>query len=261
MTGPTPYAELNVLLVELVDRARAILDDNFVGANLQGSFAVGDADVNSDCDFLVVTDRPLTAGQEAALRALHDEIPTRAGFWTQHLEGSYPVAGELRSLAGLGRTWLYVDHGWREMTWHTHCNSEVARWSLRERGVVLAGPDPKTLVDPVPPEALRARMRRDLPRLLDDLATWIDIELVAWGQRYAVTAICRQLYTLDTAEVASKRECLLWAIDRLGDEWEPLLRQVLADRALGWDPASAPRPGSVAATRALASHAVGLTGY
>jgi hypothetical protein len=261
MTGPTPYDELNALLAELTGNAQAVLGDSFVGAYLQGSFAVGDADLHSDCDFLVVTAGPLSSGQERALRAFHDEIPTRAMFWTHHLEGSYPVAAELRSVAGLGREWLYVDHGWREMRWDTHCNSEVARWSLRERGVTLAGPDPETQVDPVPPEALRARMRRDLPRLLDDLATWIDIDRIAWGQRYAVTTICRQLYTLERAEVGSKPASLLWAIKSLDDGWAPLLRQVLDDRALGWDPDAAPRPGSVAATRALASHAARLAAY
>lgn len=50
----TPYPELDGLLDELVARARGILGDGFVGAYLQGAFAVGDADLHSDCDFLVV---------------------------------------------------------------------------------------------------------------------------------------------------------------------------------------------------------------
>src|SRR5215208_2470942 len=53
---PTPFAELNELLGELVARVAAILGDNFVGAYLTGSFALGAADLHSDCDFLVVTE-------------------------------------------------------------------------------------------------------------------------------------------------------------------------------------------------------------
>lgn len=87
---PTEFAELNELLTDLTGRTRQILGSNFVGAYLQGSFAVGDADMDSDCDFLIPVKGPITSEQEAALRALHDEIPTRPGHWTKHLEGSYP---------------------------------------------------------------------------------------------------------------------------------------------------------------------------
>ncbi len=136
---PTAFAELNSVLADLITSTSRILGDNFAGAYLQGSFAVGDADLHSDCDFLIPVHSPLSAEQETGLRALHDNLPTRQGHWTRHLEGSYPLRADLRSLGGLGREWLFVDHGWREMQWSTHCNTEVARWSLRERGVVLAG--------------------------------------------------------------------------------------------------------------------------
>jgi len=159
--SPTQFPELNDLLRELIERAAGILGDNFVGAYLQGSFAVGDADMHSDCDFLMPVRGLITPDQEAGLRALHDEIPSRPGHWTHHLEGSYPNKDELRTLDGLGRPWLYIDHGWRQMQWSTHCNTEVVRWSLRECGVTLTGPDPEALVDPVSPEILRARMCED----------------------------------------------------------------------------------------------------
>jgi hypothetical protein len=186
--SPTQFLELNHLLRELTERAAGILGDNFVGAYLQGSFAVGDADIHSDCDFLIPVGGPITPDQEAGLRALHDEIPTRAGHWTQHLEGSYPNKDELRTLDGLGRPWLYIDHGWRQMQWSTHCNTEVVRWSLRECGVTLTGPDPKELVDPVGPEILRARMRKDARTFLADLLSWINFD-IAWAQRYAVATL------------------------------------------------------------------------
>ena len=256
--NPTPYAELNELLEELTSKAGVILGDAFVGAYLQGSFALGDADLQSDCDFLIPVSRPITPDQEQKLRELHDEIPTRPGFWTQHLEGSYPLAQELQNLDGLGQNWLYIDHGWRQMQWSTHCNSEVVRWTLREYGVTLAGPDPRSLVDLVPPEAMRARMRRDVPTLLDDLATWVSIEM-AWGQRYAVTTLCRLLYTLDSARVCSKRAALLWAMDALDPRWFELCHQALDGRALGFDPEDAATPDAVAATIAFADYATDIS--
>jgi predicted nucleotidyltransferase len=52
---PTAFPDLNEVLRELVSSVQAILGENFCGAYLQGSFAVGDADEHSDVDFIVVT--------------------------------------------------------------------------------------------------------------------------------------------------------------------------------------------------------------
>ncbi|MGH3509335.1 MAG: aminoglycoside adenylyltransferase domain-containing protein [Nocardioidaceae bacterium] len=255
MTGATPYSELNGLLDEITSTAREAFGGEFVGAYLQGSFAVGDADLDSDCDFIVVSrTRPQGPG-ETRVRALHAGIPVRPGHWNHHLEGSYVVAEELRSLDGLGREWLYVDHGADEMEWSTHCNTEVMRWSLRERGVVLDGPAPWTVIDPVPPDAIRERMRAELPALLDDLATWISIDRIAWGQRYAAATTARMLYSLHTGEVTSKKAALTWVGGQL-PEYRELCEQVIADRLRGYDVHDVPRPGSVERTVALVHDAV-----
>ncbi len=250
--APTEFPELNVVLGDLTRRAQAILVDNFVGAYLQGSFAVGDADMASDCDFLIPVRGAITDEQESALRALHREIVARPGHWTQHLEGSYPDAGELRTLDALGRAWLYVDHGHAEMEWSTHCNTEVVRWSLRECGVTLAGPDPKSLVDEVAAEVLRARMRTYASEFMPELATWTSLD-ISWGQRYAVTTFCRMLHTLETGRVTSKRAALLWARDALDPRWSSLIQEALDGRASYWAAPSSPE--AVAATRAFGAWA------
>lgn len=256
---PTRFPELNELLVELVEQARAILAETFVGAYLQGSFAVGDADEHSDCDFLIpITTQP-DRERESALRALHDEIPTRSGHWCHHLEGSYPLATELRTTDHMGARWLFVDHGARTLAWDTHCNTPWTRWSLRERGITLAGPPPNTLVDPVAPDVMVAAARTMLPSLVDDIHSWMP-PTIAWGQRYIVASAARALYTVRTAEVASKRQAILWARERVNDRWHPLLDQVLADRELGFDPDTPPRPGSLVASHEFAAYVARLSG-
>ena len=91
---------------------------------------------------------------------------------------------------------------------------------------------------------------------MDDLATWLDIDALAWGQRYAVVTACRLLYTIETAQVASKAGALEWAQRTLDPRWRPLLGQVRDDRQLGWDPNERPRPGSADAARAFGAYAV-----
>jgi hypothetical protein len=250
--SPTAFPELNELLAELVARLEALLVDNFVGAYLTGSFALGAADLHGDCDFLVVVERPLGSVEERALRELHDEIPTRSGHWTRHLEGSYAPRADLATPATIGNEWLYVDHGSREMQWSDHCNREDVRWTLRERGVTLVGPDPRELVAEVPPDVLRGKMPPSIERFVPSLSTWASFD-TAWTQRYAVTTLCRMLYTLDTGEVASKPAALEWAKATLDPAWNDLIQQVIDDRPLTWnDP---PRAGTVETTIAFAEYA------
>jgi predicted nucleotidyltransferase len=211
--GPTPFDELNLVLKDLVSAARRILEGNFLGVYLQGSFAFGAGDLASDCDFLAVTRRPVTPDQELELRAFHDELATREGFWNRHLEGSYAPAAELKTLAGLGRDWLYIDHGWREMQWNEHCNSAVVRWILHEHGVALAGPPARELVDKLPNGVLRVEMLRQIPTYIADLLGWISFD-IALAQRYAVVSLCRMWFTFETDEVTSKPDSIHWALGR-----------------------------------------------
>jgi hypothetical protein len=250
----TPFADLDALLAELTSTVRDILGSTFVGAYVQGSFALGAGDMTSDCDFIVATTTLPSGSAEAALRRLHDEIPTRAGYWPKNLEGSYADVASLRTLAGLGEPWLFCDHGHRTLIWDTHCNNPHMRWILRNHGIRLAGPPTADLVDEVPPRVLRDEARAALPTVLADIRTWAPFD-IAWTQRYIVSTYCRVLYTLHTAEVTSKRGALEWASDSLDPAWRPLLTQVLRDRTLGWDPAMPPRPGSLDQTYEFAAYA------
>jgi len=252
----TPYADLDQLLAELLGHWQRILGENLAGAYVQGSFALGSDDLQSDCDWLVASHGPLTEHQIARLRALHAEIPTREGHWCHDLEGSYAPMAELASVDHLGRQWLFNAHGHRTLEWDDHCNRAYTRWILREHGLVLTGPTPQSFMPPIPALVLRREAAASLPTLLADLATWVDIDTIAWGQRYAVVTACRILYTFETAEVASKPGALEWALRTLEPRWRPLLAQVRDERSLGWEPERSPRRGAAEAARAFVGYVV-----
>ena len=255
--GPTPFEELNDVLAELVSAVKRILDHDFVGCYLQGSFALGAGDMASDCDFLVVTSELVTPHQEVELRAFHAELPARDGFWNRHLEGSYAPADDLKTLSGLERDWLYIDHGWREMQWNEHCNSAVVRWILREHGISLAGPPARDVVDAVPKGVLKQKMRREIPTFVSDLLSWITFD-IAWAQRYAVESLCRMWFTFETEKVTSKSDSVRWAIERLDNHWHPLLQNALDDRLLGFNTDQRPAKHYVDETYQFGDYVTGV---
>jgi len=238
----TAFAPLNALLTRFVSGVHEILGGNLVGVYLTGSFALDGGDAASDCDFLVATGADLRREEERCLRQLHEDVLTWPGYWACNLEGSYAPKADLQTLDALGRPWLYVNRGGREMEWSGHCNTEDVRWVLASRPFVLAGTDPRQFVCEVPAAVLQATMRPQIESFLTDLRTWAPFE-ISWTQRYAVEASSRMLYTLEHGEVVSKQDALGWALEALLDEWRNLIEQVREDRLVQWNEPA--RPGSV----------------
>jgi hypothetical protein len=140
----------------------------------------------------------------------------------------------------MGQKWLYIDNGLSEMEWSTHCNTEVVRWSLRECGVTIVGPDPKDLVEEVGADVLRAKMRAEAEDFLPNLRAWTDVDRNAWSQRYTVTTLCRILQTYEFGRITSKKAALLWGREHLGSQWADLIQRAIDDREAQWDASANP---------------------
>ena len=250
----TLYPELDRVLSEVADHASDVLGDDMVGAYLEGSFALGAGDPYSDVDFIVVMMTPLDPHRERRLRTFHRELPTRQEHWAQHVEGSYALLGDLLDPTRIGREWLFIDHGQREMTWDIHGNDMVHRWVLREHGIVVLGPPPARVVAQVEPADLQREAQSELDGLPRSLLAWLNLD-IAWAQRYLVVTYCRVLFTLMNGRVASKPEALRWAARTLDPTWHALIRQTLEDRTQGLLLTDPPRQCSVESSLAFASYA------
>ncbi|MGO8947080.1 MAG: aminoglycoside adenylyltransferase domain-containing protein [Ktedonobacterales bacterium] len=257
---PTIYTDLNTVLCELVTTTHAILGENFCGAYLQGSFAVGDADASSDVDFVVVTHTEISDDHVAALGSMHARFPTLDVEWAKHLEGSYIPKGVLRRPGPSCGPFLYVDNGSPHLEWSNHDNTAVVRWALREYGIVLAGPDPASLVDEVTADVLRSEIRRTMRERAQDLRASRDSSdkpWSAWLQPHVVLAYCRMLHTLSTGRVGSKLAAGHWALSALDDRWADLLHRALDDRPDPWERVHRPAdPALVAATWTFIDYAL-----
>jgi RimJ/RimL family protein N-acetyltransferase/predicted nucleotidyltransferase len=258
MPEPTLFPELNAVLDEFVASARAVLGENFHGAYLQGSFAVGDADEYSDVDFIVVTRGEVSDTELAELQAMHRRLYALETPWAQHLEGSYIPKDELRRVDEARSPYWYLDNGATEVVRDNHCNTAVVRSTLREHGVVLAGPDPKRLVDPVS----AAQLRDDVRWAIREWVEWLESHssLSGRGQALLVLTICRMLQTWESGRVTTKREAGEWALEALDARWAGLIRAALADRPDPWTKVQqAAAPDAVDRTLAFLDYAMKQT--
>src|SRR5687767_2883302 len=140
---PTSYSELNAVLDEFVKSVQEVLKENFVSAYLQGSFAVGDWDDDSDVDFTIVVENEISEVDLLALQTLHARIYNFESKWAEHLEGSYFPKAILKRGEPTKRDLWYLDNTFDKLILSNHDNTLVVRWVVRECGITLAGVAPK----------------------------------------------------------------------------------------------------------------------
>jgi predicted nucleotidyltransferase len=232
VSDPTPYPEVNAILRELLTGAAEILGNRFIGMYLDGSLANGDFDEDSDIDFVVVTDEDISGDLFLELQAMHDRLATIDSPFAIQLEGSYISKQGLRRYdpdhalhpnieRGEGERLKMVNHGdW----WSIH------RFILRERGIIIAGPDPQTLIDPVSPDELRRAMISILNGWAKQILEKPDLMNSRGYQSYVVLSLCRILYTLASGDVVSKAVAADWAERSLDKQWIPLIERALLGR-------------------------------
>lgn len=149
---------------------------------LEGSLTTPDFDRDSDIDFVVVTDEAISEDLFSVLKVMHERIAQIDSWWAIQLEGSYLSRQALRRHDPAHALHPNIERGAGErLKWIVHNETwNIHRYILRERGIPMSGPDPKTLIDPVSPDALRRAMFIAIhglaPRILQDPST-----IAGWG--------------------------------------------------------------------------------
>ncbi len=230
--SPTPYPDVNEILNLLYTNIKSIVQDQLVGMYLFGSLANGDFDEYSDIDVLVVTDGEIQESTFSALKNMHMEMAKIDSPWDVQQEVSYIPQNALRRFDPPNNLHPHLDRGTGEVLHMIAHESDwiIQRHILRERGIVITGPDLKTLIDPVSPNDLRQAVIDVLPLwinpILDDPS-----EIKKRGyQSYCVLSLCRMLYTLQNKAILSKPAAARWAMETLGVKWKPLIERAIIGR-------------------------------
>lgn len=221
---------LESILQTLVSGIEEVLRGNFLGAYLGGSFAHGGWDANSDVDFDIVIAQDIQPEHLEPLRVIHAKVFTMGHYYARHLEGAYFPVEILGNLDRTGEPLWYLDNGSLNFERSSHDNTLVNRWVLRECGVVLRGPDPKTLIPPILPDLLRDEIATTM-RVWGQQILGGDYRLDnRWAQTFAVLSFCRMLHSLATGTVQPKLAGADWAKMVLDRKWQPLINDALSAR-------------------------------
>jgi hypothetical protein len=223
---PTPYQDVNVFLNLLLSHMRAILNDQFVGLYLGGSLALGDFNPQrSDIDFVTVTADELLPERIVALEEMHARLWAAGTKWARKLDGSYVPQRVFRRWTSEHPPCPFVEEDSFYIT--NQGSAVIQRHIIRQYGVVVAGPSPETLLDPVDADELRSTLRNALEqwwRPLLDSPAWLQ---QSQKQPFAILTMCRTLYTLEHGVVASKPAAAQWCQRVLDKRWAGLIEWAL----------------------------------
>jgi hypothetical protein len=225
--SPTAYPAVNVALLEVLASVRTILGQHLRGIYLVGSLAIGDFDpATSDLDIIVVTDSALLEDRIAALRDFHTRFGDSGSLWAERLEAVYVPQDDLRVPASASTHYPQVERDRPFFVELLEPGWSVQRYTLREHGVVIAGPAPHELLDPIDPDEMRRDGAIIAHTWLDQAErdpTWLDWARPRAYFAFVVATLCRLLYTLETGGVASKPAATRWAQETLGSRWSDFI--------------------------------------
>jgi hypothetical protein len=199
---------------------------------LVGSLALGDFDPDrSDIDFVVVTDTDVGEDLFESLQDIHTQFAASNSPWAEKIEAIYIPYPALRHAASNASHYPQMEKGTRlfraplERGWVFHCIT------IRDHGAVVAGPEPRVLVDTINPQAVHSAAKEITGLWLEQSRndpTWLPWLRQRDAQTFVILTLCRLLYSLATGSVASKPRAAQWAQKAFAGSWAPLIERTLA---------------------------------
>lgn len=227
---PTPNPELNDVLYEFVKSVQEILKDNFVSAYLQGSFAVGGWDNDSDVDFTIVGENDISDTDLQALQFMHARIYNLESKWAKHLEGSYFPKNILKIGSYANKRLWYLNNTSDKLALSNHDNTLVVRQIVREHGITLAGIPAKDLIDFIPANDLQKEIFVTMQEWGNEIISGQWKMDNKWAQPFVAIMYCRMLHSLKTGRINSKLSGVQWAKSTLESRWAGLIQRAWDER-------------------------------
>jgi Aminoglycoside adenylyltransferase, C-terminal domain len=217
-------ARADEVIREFRDRLLRALGDELIGLYMYGSLAFGDFDDDrSDIDLIAAVASPVGQRKLAALARLHAAVARSYPEWDDRIEVAYVPMSALRTFKSRTSTVAIIEPGERLRLKRIGSEGLLHYYLVREHGITLLGPSPRTLIDEISAEEYVDAVRSYLARWHEPMAAGT----TRAGQRYAVLTMCRGLYTLAHSRPTSKSQAARWA-QKAFPEWAATIERALA---------------------------------
>ncbi len=223
-TKPTSYADINTLLEILLSGMQSILGPKLVSVYLYGSLVTGDFDRDSsDIDLVTATSSNLDARDFDALLAMHTNFAAQHPEWDGRIEVAYISTNALKTYKTQASQIAVISPGEPFHTKEAGIDWLINWYTVREKGITLFGPSPKTLIAPIAKEEYLLAVRDHAQYW----RTWpSSISQQRPSQAYGILTLCRAMYTLAKGEITSKKQAALWA-EKEFPQWASLIQNAL----------------------------------
>lgn len=206
----TQYQEVNEAISFLVERIQNIFGNDLVGLYLTGSLSYGDFDIErSDIDLVAFLRSSVSSQGIKLIKQLHSDFEIVNNKWSKRFECSFTPVDALKNvIISPKEPRPYISNG-IFYPGRIYGNEWVINnFFLYKYGIVVIGPDFKTLAGPIDIKDVREACIRDLhkewePILTDpSLSDYLDD---SHQQSYVVLNLCRILYTVLCNDAVSKK--------------------------------------------------------
>jgi len=228
----TPYSDINRLLESFLCHVQQIFQEKLVGLYLYGSLTTGDFDLDiSDIDLLAVTSSQITSAEFDALRTMHGDFAHENPEWEDRIDVVYLPAAALKAFRS-EKDLIIISPG---EPFHMRKGEALRDWLqnwyiLRESGLALFGPPPKTVI----PSITRDEFAKAIRRYVAEVSRWVERERNRKSQAYAILTLCRALHMHKIGKQVSKRQAALWAQEEF-PQWSTLIQSAFVWRRVWRD--------------------------
>jgi predicted nucleotidyltransferase len=212
------------ILDNILNQYKRILKDNLLGFYVHGSLAMGCYTDNSDIDFLVVVEEPLSfTGQRELIQVLLqlEEVPPKGVEMSIILKKYakhfiHPTPFELHYSPAHKEKYLndesYICGGFEDPDLAAHMTI------TKHRGICLYGLAISELFGDIPEECYLASILSDIENAEEDILR---------DPVYSILNLCRVLYYLKEKAICSKLEGGTWGRETLPQLYTKLIEEAL----------------------------------
>jgi hypothetical protein len=220
----TVYPDINQIINTLSDGIVDIFGDKLVGIYLFGSLSYGDFNpARSDIDLVTILKNPASIAELKLTKGLHRKVEEDFSKWAKRIENSFTPQHLLPNIKPPREPRPYYGEGVFYPQAKYGNEWLINLYLMYHHSIALVGPEFNTLIKPIDIQEVRKACVRDLakewePKLKDSV--WLNN---SHYQSYLVLNLCRILYTVFNASVASKKGSRAWVMKQF-PEWQELIK-------------------------------------